>query len=371
MSSPPAREPRPGHVAVFPVFVAATLLGLIGAGQHNYVMRANGGDTTLLHALGMGMPYWYLWALVVPVVAEALRRLPLRRERWLRPASVHLAIALGVALLHSLFEMGIQHGLGLRHSSWAGFTELSIGHALYQLPYDLLAYGAILGVLMAVESSRRARREQLATAALGTQLAEARWHALRAQLNPHFLFNAMNSIAMLVRKGQNDTAVSMIAGLSALLRDFLAENPPQEVPLREELAFVERYLAVEQLRFQDRLRVRIEADPRALDAYVPNLVLQPLVENALKHGIARRAAAGDLAILASATPATLTLTVTDDGPGPNGSGNGRDAAAGVGLRNIRARLEHLYGPGERLRLEARPAGGALATITLPYRALPS
>ncbi|HTL04599.1 MAG TPA: histidine kinase [Gemmatimonadales bacterium] len=367
MASSPPSEPRPGQVAALPVLTAATLLGLIGAGQHNYVMRSNGGDTSLLHALGMGMPYWYLWALLVPLVGGALRRLPLRRERWLLPAAVHLAIAFGVALLHSLLEMAIQHGLGLRHSSFSGFTEMSLSHALYQLPYDLLAYGAILGALIAVDSSRRARREQLATAALATQLAEARLAALRTQLNPHFLFNAMNSIAMLVRKREHDTAISMIAGLSALLRDFLAEHPPQEIPLRDELAFVERYLAVEQLRFQDRLTVRIEADPRALDAYVPNLVLQPLVENALKHGIARRASAGDLAIRASAENGTLTLSVADDGPGPNGNGHGE----GVGLRNIAARLGHLYGARAGLRLERGPGGGALATLTLPYRRAPA
>ena len=362
-----AGAPREGHVAAFPVFLAATLLGLIGAGQHNYVMRSNGGDPGLLHALGMGMPYWYLWALLVPLVAEALRRLPLRGERWRFSAALHLVIALGIAFLHSLLEMGVQHALGLRHSSLGGFTELSIGHALYQLPIDFLAYGAILGVLIAVDSSRRARREQLATAALATQLAEARLQALRTQLNPHFLFNAMNSIAMLIRKREHDTAVSMIAGLSGLLRDFLADNPPQQVLLRDELAFVERYLAVEQLRFQDRLRVRIEADPRALDALVPNLVLQPLVENAIKHGIAQRSSAGALTIRAVAAAATLTLTVADDGPGPAGNGNGNGSESGVGLRNIRARLAHLYGPGERLQLAVGPAGGALATVTLPYR----
>jgi len=353
--------------AALQVFVAASFLGLIAAGQHNLTMRATDGDITLLHALGMGMPYWYLWALFVPVVAGALRWFPLRRTRWLLAVTMHLVIALAVTLLHSWLEMGVQHVLGLRHGSFGAFTEMSLSHALWMLPYGLLAYGAILGALAAVDYSRRMKTEQLASAALGTQLAEARLQALRTQLNPHFLFNAMNSIAMLVRRKDNDTAVTMIAGLSDLLRYFLEERPPQEVRLRDELAFLERYLAVESVRFQDRLQVRIAADEGALDAYVPNLVLQPLVENALKHGISRRVSAGRLAIEAEATATTLTLRVRDDGPGPGAETGDR---AGVGLRNVRARLEQLYGAEQRLDLSSGPEGGALATITLPYRIRP-
>ena len=356
--------------AALQVFVVASLLGLIAAGQHNLTMRATDGDITLLHALGMGMPYWYLWALFVPLVAGALRRFPLRRKGWLQAVSLHLVIALGITLLHSWLEIGVQQALGIRHGGFGAFTEVSLRHALWMLPYGLLAYGAILGGLVAVDYYRRMRQEQLATAALGTQLAEARLQALRTQLNPHFLFNAMNSIAMLVRKKENDTAVTMIAGLSDLLRYFLEERPPQEVQLRDELAFLERYLAVESVRFQDRLQIRIAADAGALDAYVPNLVLQPLVENALKHGISRRVSAGRLAIEAEATATTLTLRVRDDGPGPNGGTADRIGGAGVGLRNVRARLEQLYGSAQHLDLSSGPEGGTLATITMPYRSRP-
>jgi signal transduction histidine kinase len=370
MRSLPEFGPPTRRTAAVQVFVVASLLGLIAAGQHNLTMRATGGDISLGHALGMGMPYWYVWALFVPVVAGALRRFPFRREQWLGPVFVHLAAALVITLLHSWLEMGVQHALGVRHGSFGLLTEMSIGHALWMVPYGLLAYGAILGMLVAVDYSRRVRREQLATAALGTQLAEARLRALRTQLNPHFLFNAMNSIAMLVRKKENDAAVTMIAGLSDLLRYFLEERPPQEVRLRDELAFLERYLAVESIRFQDRLQVRIAAGDGALDAYVPNLVLQPLVENALKHGIARRVSAGRLAIVAEATATTLTLRVEDDGPGPDDGVDARTGVAGVGLRNVRARLEQLYGAEQTLELSPGPSGGARATITLPYRTRP-
>jgi LytS/YehU family sensor histidine kinase len=319
----------------------------------------------------MGMPYWYLWALFVPLVAWCARRFPLTRTRWLAPAAAHLVIALNVTLLHSLLEMGVQQLLGMRHSSLGTFTVFSAVRAFWYLPGNLLAYAAILGSVIAADYSRRVRRGELAAAALTAELAEARLQALRSQLNPHFLFNAMNSIAMLVRKQENTAAVTMIAGLSDLMRSFLDERAPQEVTLRDELAFIERYLAVERLRFQDRLSVSIAADQRALDAYVPNLVLQPVVENALKHGIARRASAGQLDIRAEASGGTLTLTVQDDGPGPHGAADGNGTLPGLGLGNIRARLALLYGPGERLRLTRGAAGGAITTITMPFREHPA
>jgi two-component system, LytTR family, sensor kinase len=359
---------RPGRIAAHQVFAVATLLGLIASGQHNILMRAQNGPENLWHALGMGMPYWYLWALFFPLVAVAARRFPFSRDRWLDRAAVHLAIALAITVLHSLLEMGIHHAVGTRHSSFGLFTRMSLSRAWWQLPYNLLAYAAILALAVATESSYRARRERVAAAALGTELAEARLEALRAQLNPHFLFNAMNSIAMLVRRNDNATAVTMIAGLSDLMRSFLGDHPPQEVSLREELAFLDRYLAVERLRFQDRLQVRIDTDLKARDGMVPNLVLQPLVENAIKHGISRRAAAGRLDIEARSSNGTLTLTVRDDGPGLSGA---EHAARGVGLRNVRTRLEHLYGAAQSLTLEESPGGGALATVTLPYRVRPA
>jgi len=348
--------------------VVATLLGLIASGQHNVTMRATEGPTNVWHALGMGMPYWYLWALFVPVVAAAARRIPLSRKSWLAGGALHLGIAVLVTLVHAVLEIGVQHAFGIRHSTFGIFTMITLSRAFWQLPYDLLAYAAILGMVIAADSSRRFREGQLAAAGLGAELAEARLQVLRTQLNPHFLFNAMNSIAMLVRKQDNAQAVTMIAGLSDLLRYVLEEHPEQEVPLRDELAFLDRYLAVEQVRFPDRLQVTVHAEESLLDALVPNLVLQPLVENAIKHGISRRVAAGRLAISAERRNGDLTLQVTDDGPGP-GDPRGLPTG-GVGLRNVRARLAHLYGPGHRLELTAGPRGGAVATVTVPFHLAP-
>jgi two-component system LytT family sensor kinase len=368
MPSGLASGPAPGRIAPLQVLVVATLLGLIASGQHNVTMRVTEGPTDIAHALGMGMPYWYLWALFVPLVAAASMRFPLTRERWLASGAMHLGIAVLVTLVHAMLEIGVQHALGIRHSSFGIFTMTSLSRAFWQLPYDLLAYAAILGMVIALDSSRRYREGQLAAAAVSAELAEARLQALRTQLNPHFLFNAMNSIAMLVRKQENARAVTMIAGLSDLLRYVLEERPPDEVRLREELAFLNRYLAVEQERFSDRLDLSIRADPALLDAYVPNLVLQPLVENAIKHGMARRTASGRLVISAERLNGNLTLRVEDDGPGPGAAGP--DPVGGLGLRNVRARLQQLYGAEHRLTLEPGREGGAVATVTLPFHLAP-
>ena len=171
-------ESRRSRAAAVQVLVIATLLGLIASGQHNIVMRADGGPTNLWHALGMGMPYWYLWALFLPLVAAAARRFPFTPDRWLGRGVLHLCVALAITLVHSLMEIGIQHAFGIRHSSFGVFTRVSLNRSFWQLPYDLLAYAAILGVVIATDSWRRARREQLAAAALGTELAEARLEAL-------------------------------------------------------------------------------------------------------------------------------------------------------------------------------------------------
>ena len=367
MTSPPVREHPPTRLAPTVVLALATLLGLIASGQHNISMEMTGGPTDAWHALGMGMPYWYLWALFVPLVAAAARRFPITGDDRIVHGVLHLGIAVLVTVVHAMLEIGVQHALGIRHSTIGIFTMITFQRAFWQLPYDLLAYVAILGLVIAVDVWRRYREGQIAAAAMGQELAVARLQALRTQINPHFLFNAMNSIAMLVRRGDSQRAVTMIAGLSDLLRYLLEEKPEQEVRLREELEFLSRYLTVEEARFSDRLQVAVQADESVLDAYVPNLVLEPLVENAIKHGISRRASAGRLTISAERRNGALALEVRDDGPGPDPAA---EHSTGVGLRNIRARLAHLYGSHQGLELAAAAGGGAVATVTLPFHLAP-
>jgi two-component system, LytTR family, sensor kinase len=225
-------------------------------------------------------------------------------------------------------------------------------------------YFALVGIEHALFYFGEAREREMQAVRLSGQLAEARLGALRMQLNPHFLFNSLNAITVLVRDQQTAAAARMLELLSDVLRQVLRADATHETLLSKELEFVERYLAIEQVRFSDRLRPRIEADPPALDAIVPSFVLQPLVENALRHGIARKATAGELQITARVERSELVLTVRDDGPGLQGTPK---RPGGVGLENMRARLAALYGDRATLTVADAPGGGVIASVRLPFR----
>ena len=197
-----------------------------------------------------------------------------------------------------------------------------------------------------------------------------RLDALRAQLNPHFLFNALNTIAMLVRRQANQDALHGIVNLSDLLRRSLTTHTALQVPLRAELPLLESYVAIEQLRFRDRLQVRLEIAPDTLDALVPSLLLQPLVENSIKHGVAQRSEAGTIEVRSRREDETLVLEVCDDGPG---FAPGWDPASsgGVGLANTRERLERLYGSAPRFEARNRDGSGAVVVVRIPFQTTPS
>src|SRR6185436_7564987 len=249
--------------------------------------------------------------------------------------------------LHSGVELGIQRLL----PQWPFTMGDPYPRTVEQFVIGSLSgsvgtYAILLcGVYVAAYYARYRERE-LAASQLQGQLAHAQLQALRMQLNPHFLFNALNSISMLVRGGRSGEAVRMLAGLGDLLRGVLEEERPNEVPLREELDFLTRYLAIEQIR-ADRLQVRMEVAPELMEARVPTLILQPLVENAIRHGISRSSAAGLVEIGARRENGSLLLSVRDDGPGLS-AGDGRE---GVGLTNTRARLARMYGDAQGLVLE--------------------
>jgi sensor histidine kinase YesM len=237
----------------------------------------------------------------------------------------------------------------------------------------------VLGIEHGIFYFLEARTRETQAARLSAQLAEARLGALRMQINPHFLFNSLNAITVLVRDQDTRVATRMLEELGEVLHRVLRTERRHEVPLSEEIDFLKRYLALEQMRFSDRLRPTVDVDPAVLGAAVPDLVLQPLVENALRHGVARRTESGLVSITAKREADDLVLTVADDGPGPEPYGepgerrDGAQAAAvswagsGVGLANTRERLATLYGDRGRLELGKRPGGGAMVTIRIPYR----
>jgi two-component system LytT family sensor kinase len=286
-------------------------------------------------------------------------------------------VALVTVLVHGALQLAIYRVTGFPTQP-GSFSSVYRGAILFRVSLGLLGYTVLFSVVMAAEYYDRFRERERAAAALSVQLAEARLAALRMQLNPHFLFNTLNTVSMHVRRGENTEAVRMLAGLSDILRHVLEDSPPQEVTLRQELAFIDRYLAIERSRFGDRLKVTVTVEPDALDALVPNLVLQPLVENAIRHGIGRRAAAGRLDIRAARRGDLLELAVQDDGPGIDDQSDSVTPATGIplssggiGLRNTASRLQQLYGARGNLSLENPPAGGAIARVTLPWHLAPA
>lgn len=233
------------------------------------------------------------------------------------------------------------------------------------LTWNMVTYLVIAAIGTGLGSARRLRERSMAASRLESQLVQARLDALSSQLQPHFLFNTLNAISSLVRQQSNERAVEMIARLSHLLRHILQQSDTHEVPLEQELAFIEQYLRIEEVRFGDRLQVDVNVDDDCLRCHVPSLLLQPLVENAIRHGIEPGAPHGRICIEAHRASGRLTVIVTNDGLGIAPSTRSANEREGVGLRNTRARLTALYGAGYRFALEPGEDGGAVVRIEIP------
>jgi signal transduction histidine kinase len=347
------------------LLVIATLMALLSTSQMYVSIHTEDASFTWYRATILQAPFWYGWALLTPVIGWTIRRLNPDGRPLLSRVAIHGGLAVLFSLFHSTAIMGFRHLIGFHPGVPLSFNMFA-NFAMFTLSTNLLGYGAIIGIVYATDFYRRYRERELLASQLAAQLAQARLSALRMQLNPHFLFNAMNTISMQVRKSANDDAVRMLAGLSDLLRYMLEDSRPTEVPLSEELVFVERYLAIEQVRFQDRLRIEVDAGPGTPQALVPTLILQPLVENAIRHGISRRVQAGRVTIRARRTDDELIMQVEDDGPGL-ASDMTPTPGTGLGLKNTRARLEQFYRDNQSLELAEAPGGGTLVTVRLPYK----
>jgi anti-sigma regulatory factor (Ser/Thr protein kinase) len=312
-------------------------------------------------ALFNNMPWWLLWAALMPVAIWLCRRLPLTGPRRGRNAVLHLLCALALSGVHLLLE-----GVVYFHSVPRGIysSQVAVWRQFFAnfIVLDVVTYWAIVGAWHAVDLHRRYTDSALRTARLELGLSEARMQALRAELNPHFFFNALNAVSGLVRKQENEAAVKLLARLGDLLSVTLDHARPPEIPLREELMLLDRYLAIERARFGDRLTVLVEHDGPSADALVPTFILQPLVENAIRHGIGQKAGQGSVEVRASREGEALLLAVHDSGEGVSSS-----RREGIGLSNTRARLGELYGASASLVLENAAEGGACARVRLPYR----
>lgn len=335
---------------------------------------ASGEPTPWWHYLTSWLVGVYIWALVTPGVLWLGRRFPFARKNWLRRTALHLPLSVGVSIVQLAVESAILAQMRIFPSIMKDFGSTLAFLLIIGFHQGVITYWTILGVQAGFryyrryqERERQALRLELDASELKTELARAQLSALKMQLQPHFLFNTLNAIMVLVRQQKGREAEEMVGRLSDLLRCVLEDVEAQEVPLRRELEYLELYLSIEQVRFQDRLKVEVAVDPAALDAAVPHMGLQPIVENAIRHGIGRSSAAGRLRISATRVGGELELKVQDDGPGlPADAIEGR----GIGLANTRARLQRLYGDAARLTVENGEQGGAVAVMVVPYHLAP-
>ena len=350
----------------FRVFGVATLFGIFsGLQAYNYVSLFTDRRQPFSVLLALNVTYWYAWAVLVPGMLWMARRFRFERTWWVRWLTIHFGGVLVFTFLHAAITAAARVGI-IRYGWDRPASYLPQLRELFFLNFDweMMTYWAVIGLSHAVHFHREARNRALTAAQLETRLAEAQLQALQRQLHPHFLFNTLHTISALMHRDV-EAADSMLARLSDLLRLTLNRIGTQQVALREELDFVTKYLEIERTRYGDRLRVDVDVDPATLDAAVPSFVLQPLVENAVRHGIAPQRRGGRIWIRASRARDRLRLVVGDDGHGVSAE-KLLAFNTGVGLTNTRTRLQHLYGEGHSFDFKTPPAGGLEVTVLIPF-----
>ena len=364
---PPAQPRR--WPAGAKILLIATFLGLFFTAQIYYSAASFHQSVSWGQALYWAFGDWYEWALFSPVIFWLCRRFRFDRQSWPRSLPIHFVGGLFLSGIH-----GVLCALAAVLQGWIIGAPTLFGSEVHKVlanrtHFNLAVYAVIVCAWHAWDYHRRYREREAHAAELATRLAQAQLQALRMQLNPHFLFNTLNAISSLMLKDVN-LANRMIARLGELLRLTLEINNDQEVPLRQELEFLRRYVEIEQIRFGDLLKVKMNVEPATLEASVPNLILQPLVENAIRHAIEPQTNGGHIELRCARSNGSLLLQVSDNGQGLGKTDT--DEAANharerIGLNNTRQRLQKLYGDRQSFELVANPSGGMTANIIIPFR----
>jgi len=340
-------------------FLVWTVLALVSASQLAVYLAIEGQPIEWARIIPDRLVNWYTCAIFTPIFFVVARRWPIDASSWSRHVPFHLALCAVASLIKFVAEREILvRALG--RSDIARADMLQRGFIS-----ENIAFWCMAAAVHAIEFHRRVRERDVLSARLEARLSEAQLESLTARLHPHFLFNTLQAISTLVHR-DSAAADTMLGHLSTMLRRMLRSRPRHEVPLAEELALVEEYLAIAQTRFGDRLTIRRDIAPDVVTGLVPYLVLQPLLENAFEHGIALKAGAGSVVIRALREADHLRITVADDGHGPRAA----PAREGVGLGTTRARLAELYGGRAALTIAAGPTGGTVATLVLPFHTAP-
>jgi two-component system LytT family sensor kinase len=319
---------------------------------------------TLGQMLVWELPYWFLWAAVSPLVFRLTQRFRLERGRLLRNSLIHVAACFALALAHRAVYLPITWALGSVPAYSDSFAKVFGENFFFNLPNGLLCY---VTILLAGTYYGHYREEELKIARLKAERTQAELQALKMQLQPHFLFNTLNSISAHLG-GDGKVAKAMLGRLGDFLRMTLESSGAQEVTLEEEEEFLRCYLEIQRARFSDRLSLDIEIAPETKKALVPNLILQPIVENAIEHGIMQRVGSGHVEIRSRREDEWLHLSVRDNGPGlRDGGSSGQKSGHKLGFPLTANRLERLYGTRQRFRLSDAPGGGLQVSLEIPFR----
>lgn len=342
-----------------------TLIGLVFTTQIYFAGYRSERPIAWSRSLYIQMTWSYLWALATPLVLWLARRFPIERHNWTRNLLTHLLASIFLSTIltgtgHFLIYLNYGRALGRPYSFQNALRFISENFS-----EGIGIYLLIVLLVSAFSYYRRYQEGELRASQLEALLSQSQLQALKMQLHPHFLFNTLHSISSLMHR-DIEAADKMIARLGDFLRLTLENSGTQEVTLQEELEFLRCYLEIEHIRFQDRLTTHMDIAPQALVTHVPNLILQPIVENAIRHGIAPRSTPGRIEIRAERNNGTLRIQVRDNGPGLPGNPNADNLyKEGLGLANTRARLEQLYGAAHRFDLANDPDGGLVVTLEIP------
>jgi hypothetical protein len=351
----PSMKPRFRVNGYLVMFSLAGILALATASECSSI--------THFPSLMYGVVFWLWWAGLAAAMWKLSKRFPLATS--FSPAAICFHVSIGSAL--GIVHLLLLGGLGFTDPKWrAGATALKVWTGalnINRLGLELLIYGFLFGVIGVIQFQIRAQREALRSVELQKQLSTARLRALQMQLEPHFLFNTLNAITTLVELERKNEAVEMLSHLNTILKSTLARSTPEKVPLSQELEVVENYLAIEQVRFADRLRIEIKVEPAALDGLVPCFLLQPIVENAIRHGIAHCEDRGRIEASARREGSLLRIRVRDSGRSGNGA---LQTGHGIGLRNTQERLAHFYEGKYAMTAQPLETGGFEVAIAIPY-----
>jgi hypothetical protein len=328
--------------------------------------RLRGWEPATLRELLFEFGDWLVYAFLTPAVFAISKRWPLTRPHLVRRAILHFFFSLLFCVAWATCGQVLRVILGGAAKFWVQLGIEWLSWIFVTLPFGVAVYLCVVGIEHATRYFIDAREREVQVARLSEQLSSARFATLQAQLNPHFLFNTLNTITVLVRDNDRQGAVSIIEHLSELLRRTLTRHQANEVTLGEELELVQQYVAIEQARFSDRLRPEFRIPEALMSAAAPSFALQHLVENAIRHGIAKHTEAGLLLISATRSGDVLEISVIDDGLGIDLAA---PAPPGHGIDNTRERLRALYGGRASLEITRRPEGGTIAILRLPYREL--